>query len=67
MKVVDTYWFNGGGIVRVLEDDGVVRYYIRGIEMSNSAENDAQKIAEWGNSFPREAGEALFGSYRNSV
>ena len=64
MKVVDTYWFNGGGIVRVLDDDNVIRYYIKGFETTSSAEDDALRIADWGNTFPKDAGDVLFGHYR---
>ncbi len=62
MKILETYWFMGGGIVRVLTDENEIKYYIRGIaEMSNDADEDRQYIADWGNTFPNAAGDALFG------
>lgn len=63
MKILDVYWFNGGGIVRVdTEYDGIV-YYIRGIDgdMFKGPTTDARFIAEWGSTFPNAAGDALFG------
>lgn len=61
MKILDTYWFNGGGIVRVLDEFEGIQYYISGISIMTTPEKDAQLIADWGNSFPIEAGDALFG------
>ena len=52
MKVLDSYWFNGGGIVRVLDSENIVRYYIKGLDNMTTAEYDAQQIADWGNTFP---------------
>ena len=67
MKILDTYWFNGGGIVRVDTDyDGIV-YYIRSINTNAfsagtpSPEVDAEYIANYGSTFPKAAGDALFG------
>lgn len=61
MKVLDSYWFNSGGIVRVLDSENIVRYYIKGLDNMTTAEYDANQIAEWGNTFPKDAGDALFG------
>jgi len=32
MKILDTYWFNGGGIVRVEDPYDGIKYYIKGLE-----------------------------------
>lgn len=63
MKILDMYWFNGGGIVRVDDGDGNIKYYIRSIDKfgSNDEDTDAVFIANWGNRFPNAAGDALFG------
>ena len=61
MKVLDSYWFNGGGIVRVLDSENIIRYYIKGLDNMTTAEYDAQQIADWGNTFPTKVGDALFG------
>jgi hypothetical protein len=63
MKILDTYWFSGGGIVRVETDyDGVV-YYIRSFAHNGASDGDtdARYIAMWGNTFPKDAGDVLFG------
>lgn len=61
MKILDKFWFRGGGIVRVLTDDNEIKYYISGIGVSMSEYTDSQHIADWGNSFPKDAGDVLFG------
>lgn len=68
MKILETYWFNGGGIVRVLDDYEGIKYYIRGTagddqdtRIAASEKDDAQYIADWGSTFPKAAGDALFG------
>jgi hypothetical protein len=64
MTVLNTYWFNGGGIVQVkTEYDGIV-YYIGtwGPLGGMDAVKDANFIADYGNSFPKNVGDALFGT-----
>ena len=61
MEVLDSYWFHGGGIVRVQTEYEGIKYYIRGMEHSFSPEVDAEWIAEWGNTFPNHVGDVLFG------
>ena len=63
MKVLNSYWFIGGGIVMVEDETGDVRYYIRGIDSGRggSQEQDELTIAEWGSSFPASVGDKLFG------
>jgi hypothetical protein len=63
MKILDTYWFNGGGIVRVETDYDGVKYYIRSFGHNGASDEytDAHYIAMWGNSFPKDAGDVLFG------
>ena len=62
MKILETYWFMGGGIVRVQTDYESIKYYIRGLgDDMNDAEMDEQSIANWGSTFPNAVGDALFG------
>lgn len=62
MKILETYWFNGGGIVRVFDEYDGIKYYIRGdIQTPTNEAVDAKFIADWGNTFPKAAGDALFG------
>jgi len=63
VRILDTYWFHGGGIVKVEDpyvDCGYV-YYIKGISEMTTTDMDSRDIALWGNSFPKDAGDALFG------
>ena len=64
MKILDTYWFNGGGIVKVLDEYEGVKYFIRGYDPldSDDEQTDAEFVANWGSTFPSDAGEVLFGS-----
>jgi hypothetical protein len=63
MKILEVYWFNGGGIVRVQTEYDGIKYYIRGIppEMIGDPDSDAQFIADYGSTFSTAAGDALFG------
>jgi hypothetical protein len=63
MTVLDSYWFNGGGIVKVQNDFGEIEYYIGtwGPLGGMDQAKDAQFIADWGNTFPRNVGQELFG------
>lgn len=61
VKILDTYWFNGGGIVKVQTDYDGIKYYISGLsDFSESETADAERIAHWGSSFPTEVGDILF-------
>jgi hypothetical protein len=66
MKILDATWFTNRdgctGIVAVEDEYEGVKYYI-GHTLPNQGESqDAQYIAEWGSTFPTEAGKALFGN-----
>lgn len=60
MKILDVMWFNKVGIVRVEDEYDGIKYYIRDVEGLNE-EADKWKVAEWGSTFPKAAGDALFG------
>ena len=62
MKILDVYWFNGGGIVCVETDYDGIRYFINsfGDRGATNELDDMQFIADWGNSFPPAAGDLLF-------
>lgn len=62
--IVDVRWFCSGhgnvGIVKVLDEYKGVKYYIGQCE-GYDEEIDIRHIADWGSSFPRDAGQVLFG------
>lgn len=64
MKILDVMWFCAGhgnaGIVRVQSEYEGIKYYI-GQCSGLDEESDTQHIADWGSSFPAEAGDVLFG------
>lgn len=63
-NILDTKWFCGRtsiGIVRVQTDYYGIVYYIGTIHQSSTAEQDSAFIADWGSTFPVEAGDTLFG------
>lgn len=64
MKVTDSLWFCAGhgnlGIVQVEDEYDGRKYYI-GCCTGVSEEADMEYIAKWGSSFPRQAGDVLFG------
>lgn len=60
MKILDVRWFNTVGIVRVEHLDGEIRYYIKEVVGYDEA-NDKLSIAQWGSTFPKAAGDVLFG------
>ena len=62
MKILDVYWFDGGGIVRVETDYDGIRYYIKSYSESGPTNelDDMQFIADWGGTFPTDAGDVLF-------
>lgn len=63
MVVLDSVWFSNRdgltGIVRVQDEWEGIKYYI-GRAHGMSVEDDTQHIADWGSTFPIEAGNALF-------
>lgn len=67
MKILDMTWFTNRdgctGIVAVEDEYEGVKYYIGHAHGLNEAQ-DAQYVAEWGSTFPIEAGDALFGYMR---
>ena len=64
MNINNVMWFtnkNGCiGIVQVDDEYDGIRYYISSVEGVNE-EYDKRHVAEWGASFPKYAGDALFG------
>ena len=69
MKILDVKWYCAGhgnaGIVRVEDDFEGIKYYIGafpGEEGNHNEQEDIQWIAEWGSSFPKAAGDMLFGT-----
>jgi hypothetical protein len=63
MKILNVRWFCGTtnvGIVRVQTEYDGVKYYISAFEPSTE-DADAEFIAAWGASFPKDAGDVLFG------
>ena len=68
MKILDVLWFCGRtnvGIVRVEDEYDGIKYYIGSPPdagtMRSSEEEDIQFIADWGSTFPKHAGDVLFG------
>ena len=66
VKILDVRWFNAVGIVRVEDEYEGIKYYIGAINThlnygGDSEEHDKKYIADWGNTFPKEAGDVLFG------
>lgn len=62
--IQDVRWFCGQsniGIVRVNDEYEGIRYYIGSFEPSDDDMVDAAFIAAWGSSFPKAAGDILFG------
>lgn len=63
MKILGVQWFAGRtctGIVRVELDGNGVKYFI-GVGQGHNEVDDTNYIAEWGTSFPADAGDVLFG------
>lgn len=60
MKILDVVWFNKVGIVRVEDEYDGIKYYIKDVVGLNE-EEDTWKVADWGSSFPNDAGDVLFG------
>ena len=64
MKILDVRWFCAGhgnvGIVRVETQYEGIKYYI-GQCVGLNEETDKNNIADWGSTFPSDAGDILFG------
>jgi len=64
-RPLSSIWFTNRdgctGIVRTFDIEDGYKYYIGHTFPNNSEEQDAQYIADWGSTFPRIAGDALFG------
>ena len=60
MKILDAIWFNKVGIVRVEDEYEGIKYYIKEVDGLNE-EDDIWKVADWGSTFPKNAGDVLFG------
>ena len=62
-KILDVMWFCGRsnvGIVRVKDEYEGIKYYI-GSPRGEDEDTDKMWIASWGSTFPRDAGDKLFG------
>lgn len=61
--ILDSRWFSDCGIVRMKTEFDGIRYYICGTDHSdgNSQAQDEAYIASWGSTFPKDAGDVLFG------
>jgi hypothetical protein len=66
MKILDVMWFCSGhgnaGIVRVDTEIDGIRYYLGACKGVNE-QDDKEWIAAWGSTFPKEAGDVLFGEF----
>jgi hypothetical protein len=60
MKLLDIVWFNKVGIARVEDAFDGVKYYIKDVEGLDE-ELDIINVMNWGSTFPKAAGNALFG------
>jgi hypothetical protein len=62
-KIIDVRWFNGVGIVRVESPYDGIKYYIGTFDAHNAYDEkkDAEHVADWGLTFPKDAGDVLFG------
>lgn len=61
MNFLDVIWFNTVGIVRAEDEYEGIKYYISDLRPGNTAEEDQIEIMEWGDRFPNDAGDVLFG------
>lgn len=69
MQILDVMWFCGRtnvGIVMVNDEYDGIKYYIASM-LGYDEEIDKQFIADWGSTFPKEAGEALFRRSQQTV
>ena len=62
MIILDAFWFSGGGLIKVQDEHKNIKYYIRGMPMlgNMTPQQNAEYIVEWGTTFPKAAGDALF-------
>lgn len=63
MKILDVKWFCGRtnvGIARVEDEYDGINYYIASV-VGFDENDDAHFIADYGSTFPKEAGDKLFG------
>ena len=60
--IIKMYWNSGCGIAMVQDKyTRDYKFYIKSYsDIGRTEEQDAKSIAEWGNTFPTEAGKALF-------
>ncbi len=64
MKLLDIRWFTGRaliGIARIEDTYDGIKYYISAIPNPSTEKEDAQFVIDWGNTFPKDAGDILFG------
>jgi hypothetical protein len=59
-NILDVRWFQTVGIVRIEDKYEGIKYYI-GRGVGEDEQVDREYIANWGSSFPKSAGDALFG------
>lgn len=59
--ILDSRWYPECGIVRVQTKFDGIRYYIRGTFQGNSQTDDELLVWRYGNTFPKAAGDVLFG------
>ena len=59
--ILGSFWFSGCGVVRVKTEYDGIKYYICGTREGRTQKEDENLIANWGSTFPKEAGDALFG------
>jgi hypothetical protein len=64
MKILDKHWFTNRdgtiGIVKADSDYDGIKYYISHV-LGFDEVADSEYITKWGSTFPKEAGDALFG------
>jgi hypothetical protein len=64
MKILGVHWFSNRslvGIVRTEDEWDGIKYYITAVSNPSTEDVDAQFVADWGSTFPKEAGDVLFG------
>lgn len=66
MKILGVRWFNSTiGVLKVdIEYEGIK--YLIGAGKGLSEDDDIQHIADWGATFPAEAGQVLFNDFQPS-
>ena len=64
MKVLDILWFTNRfgciGIAQVEDDYDGIKYYMSQVQ-GWDVDIDTKRVMEWGATFPKEAGDVLFG------